>query len=121
MKIFDITVNGREFRFVCSSRNTRHGFAHDCTLFVNGDDCGESHCYYLNRTWESWGFQSVCIAAINKELQEREMYNRAKWMFENGYKKMTSTRKAAFLDTLRCDPYYVTCTIIKKKLNEGRY
>ena len=35
MEIKKFTVGDKEYEFVNEYRNTRHGFAHDTTLFIN--------------------------------------------------------------------------------------
>ena len=65
------TSDGHEIEFICESRNTRHGFAHDATLFINGCETGSASCFYLNRTWESWQYQSVCLNAVYAQILSR--------------------------------------------------
>jgi len=47
-----------KFTFVNTSGNTRNGFYHESTLLINGVQLSKSRCNYLNRTWESYTFQS---------------------------------------------------------------
>jgi hypothetical protein len=67
MEIRKIKINGREYQFINSSRNTRTGFAHDTTLFIDGREHGRASCHYLNRTWECYRYQTVmkrCIETL---------------------------------------------------------
>ena len=59
MKIFDINQN---IKIICDTKNTRNGFKHIATLFINNNDILETKICYLNRTWESFEYESV----INK-------------------------------------------------------
>lgn len=70
MKIIEKTSGNYNFKFVCDSRNTRYGFAHDCTLFINNIEDIKASCFYLNRTWECYQYQSVCKTAIDKEIEQ---------------------------------------------------
>lgn len=94
--------NDMEFIFNSRSRATKHGFAHDCTLsiFDNNDQWNyeqrKATCYYLNRTWESYRFQSVHIAAINRFIEQRKdelLYN---YKYKNNIKRMTKKRLIDF-------------------------
>ncbi len=63
MRIFKITKN---IEVVCESQNTRSGFRHLATLFIDGVEKDKAKCTYLNRTWERYEFQSVLDLVINK-------------------------------------------------------
>jgi hypothetical protein len=94
MTIRKIKVNGNEYQFVNSSRNTRSGFAHDTTLFKNDYEIAEASCHYLNRTWECYQYQTVMMCCINEEI-DRE-YNRFidHYKYTNGIKRMTAEKRA---------------------------
>lgn len=94
MTIRKITVNNREYQFINDSRNTRNGFAHDTTLFINGIEAGEASCYYINRTWERYTYQKVMQICINNMITEE--YNRFidNFKTENNIKRMTSEKRA---------------------------
>lgn len=34
MKLINVEKEGKLYTFICKSRNTRNGFAHECDLFV---------------------------------------------------------------------------------------
>jgi len=59
MRIFKINEN---ISIVCNGVNTRNGFKHTANLIINGIDVLETKICYLNRTWESYEYESV----INK-------------------------------------------------------
>ena len=50
----------------CQAKKTRNGFKHVATLLINGDERDKSEANYLNRTWESYEFQSVILKLLNK-------------------------------------------------------
>ena len=106
MRKININVNDYTFEFICNSRNTRNGFAHDCNLFINDFNITEAHCYYINRTWEAWTFQSVCMNALYDEIND--YINRKKTIYcdEHNYKRMTQKRKNDFEKILEHDDYY---------------
>lgn len=77
MTIIQRIVNGKVYRFHCEYHKTRNGFKHSCLLECHqGEhvDCtiylpDESTCYYLNRTWERYTFQSVCKQRIYEIIE----------------------------------------------------
>jgi len=54
------------YSFVCESKKTRRGFNHYATLCLNGSGIASDKACYLNRTWESYEFQSVMRGAVGK-------------------------------------------------------
>ena len=83
----------REVEFVNQSRSTRHGFAHDTTMFVDGREMTSATCHYLNRTWECYQYQSVMLSAVNEMIRSVERSNENLLKDIHGWKKMTPSRK----------------------------
>lgn len=63
-----------ELEIVCEWGKTRNGFKHTATLLRNGRDIDSAKCNYLNRTWESFEYQTVMQELLDKtnELTEAE-------------------------------------------------
>lgn len=61
MRIFKI--NDR-IEVVCDNQNTRYGFRHLATLFIDGNEAGKAKACYYNRTWESYEFQTVLSKVV---------------------------------------------------------
>lgn len=97
MELRKIELNGIAYEFVCDSRNTRTGFAHDCTLFKNGRQESKATCYYYNRTWENYQYQTVMRSAVGKALAELEDDLLTAWKKANGIKRLTAERKKEFM------------------------
>jgi len=51
-----------DIKIICQSLSTRNGFKHTATLYLNSVEVLNTKICYLNRTWESYQFESV----INK-------------------------------------------------------
>lgn len=78
----------------CESANTRNGFKHIAMLYDESINLNNATVYYLNRTWETFTYQTVILRvlsdAINKILQkEINALKRA-----NNYKRLNDTRRA---------------------------
>lgn len=94
MIIRKITENGKEYEFINNSRNTRTGFAHDTTLFIDGREYGSATAIYYNRTWESYIYQTVMKRCIDDIITEE--YNRfvANFKAQNNIKRLTAEKRA---------------------------
>jgi 7,8-dihydro-6-hydroxymethylpterin-pyrophosphokinase len=59
-------------------KSTKNGFTHVSKLYRNNALVCEARCHYLNRTWESYTFQSsmkkVISMAIEKEIAEQKRF-----------------------------------------------
>ena len=93
MDIRKITVNGREYEFVNSSRNTRNGFAHDTRVFVDNYELGRASCHYINRTWEYYRYQTVMKRCISNIIEEKEENYIAVYKADNGIKRLTAEKR----------------------------
>lgn len=114
--------NGFKIMLSADSRNTRHGFAHDAKITVypnNGTFCGYSvsaHCYYLNRTWERYTFQTVLQRVCRAAMACRADELRPGFMERNGYKKLTKKRAAEFTEALNNDAEYTAINSVLQQL-----
>lgn len=117
MQINKISHEGNEYEFICEWKNTRNGFKHECRLFVNGKFETSATCNYLNRTWESYEYQSVMLRAVSILLEAHTEFLKDVFMSENGYGKMTAKRKSEFQAVLDADGMIAEFLAIKKKLN----
>ena len=71
MKEFNVS---EKIKVRCSTKSTRNGFKHVATLYLDGVESGTASCSYLNRTWESYEYQSVLyrLAKTAKNLTDEE-------------------------------------------------
>ena len=72
-----------KYSFVNRSKSTRHGFKHVSELFNEGAFECMAVCHYLNRTWESYPFQTSM-----KECFRQLIDSRSEWLI-NEYKRET--------------------------------
>ncbi len=100
MDILKHHAGGYAFELVCSSRSTRNGFAHDCTMFVDGQETGTATRHYLNRTWERYAFQSVALDAVAEQRDAVESRLRDLFKDQRGYMRMNRRREGEFTEWL---------------------
>ena len=98
-------VNGRVYTFICRSRNTRHGFAHDAELILgDGYLIGEATRNYLNRTWERYQYQSVMMDLVLEKICELNADTTSEFKRQLGISRITEKRRPeleAFIENAR--------------------
>ena len=117
MEIRKIVVHGNEFQFVNESRDTRHGFAHDTTLFFNGCERVKHTCHYLNRTWECYRYQTSMIGAVNELINSRENSLTYDFKNHNGYNRLTPKRKEELNKIIESDLWIKELKAVKDCLH----
>ena len=65
-KTFDFLVNGEHVYFTCDTTNTKNGFCHHVFASGGGKYYEHSRVSYLNRTWESFQYETALYHAIEK-------------------------------------------------------
>ena len=121
-RLIGFEVDGYQVTFSCDARNTRNGFAHDATIFINGRMCKDAHCYYLNRTWEAWRFQSVCLAAVTGLIDQREYDLKEDYKHENGLTRVLGKKRhEELIEKYNSDSLMGLYRKIKKILNERSF
>lgn len=65
-KTFDFVVNGEHVYFTCDTINTKNGFCHHVFSSGGGKYYEHSRVSYLNRTWESFEYETALLHAVDK-------------------------------------------------------
>ena len=120
-RIINFTCGAYDVQFLCKARSTRNGFAHDAELHINGSFWEEDSCFYLNRTWESWNFQSACLAACSKRIRKRTEDLRVWFKEEHGLNRLAGKNAEKFAKIVESDWEIELMKEIKKALNERRF
>lgn len=89
-KEFNIPVMAGERAFKINDRiaivarheDARDGFNHTATLYIDGKAVDSAKVHYINRTWESYEFQTVMQKLVDKatELSSTEKEQAKKWL-----------------------------------------
>lgn len=95
-RVIIINENGVNYTFFCRSENTRNGFKHVVELFIGGYRQAFATCYYLNRTWEKYCYQSACLQAVYNRKNEIIDDNLKCFKALHNYSKMTKKRTEEF-------------------------
>ena len=116
-----IDIDGIRYNFYCRSESTRNGFKHVVQLFENGIITATAQCFYLNRTWECWIYQSCCIEAINKRIQEIRQNELLSFKACHNYNRMTARRQMDFDSLMNENSVIQSLNKVKKALYDNLY
>ena len=92
MKAFSGNFQGEKNSIYCKYENTRNGFKHVATMYYNRNTY-VAVCYYLNRTWECFEYQSVIrklYYIISDEMKEKAV---DEWKAEKGKKRISAVER----------------------------
>jgi hypothetical protein len=89
-----------KIEFKNSARNTRGGFAHDTQMFIDGILEMKNSAHYLNRTWESYAFQSVMKQAIYLRIEEERAKLVREYKEANNKKRISKDVKESLTNEL---------------------
>lgn len=106
---FTFIVNESPVAIYCDTKHVSTGFLHHAYLCGFGRNFEHSRIKYINRTWESFNYESVLKAAAAKlkkvdrealllEIEtyknnEREKYKKLLAAFEQNYKSLSTEQK----------------------------
>lgn len=65
-KTFDFTINGEHIYFYCDTTKTKNGFCHHVFAVGGGKDYEHTRVSYLNRTWETFDYETALKSAAAK-------------------------------------------------------
>lgn len=116
MEIKRFEIDGNAIEFVNESYNTRHGFKHVSTMFINGNEMRSHTCYYYNRTWECYRYQTVMMGLVRDRINDALDLSKEIFKEENGYKKMTPKRQEEFEKFIEHNSIINLCNKILEEL-----
>ena len=94
METKKVMVLGKEYLFVNEGIGNRSGFVHRSTLMENNHKVATHKVQYINRTWESYRFQTVMQGLVYNLIDsERESYLKM-IKARNGWSRWPNGRKA---------------------------
>ena len=66
------TIKIKNFTFICISKNTRNGFKHEAQMLINDTFVLEATQHWVNRTWESFTYQSTIRNCVQNYIAQIE-------------------------------------------------
>ena len=117
MERIEFELNGHTITFDCDARDTRNGFAHDARFCIDYRFWWSSTANYLNRTWEHWRFQSVCLSCVSHEIESRIELLKLQYKIDHSISRLSGkAHKEAFQKIVDSDKWVVLLRDIKKVL-----
>ena len=80
VKSFTHEINGESYTIDCYTTDTRDGFCHHASIYLNGREY-KARVSYLNRTWESFDYETTIQRLIEK-LPSKLRADFTKWFIE---------------------------------------
>jgi hypothetical protein len=77
--------------FVNNYGVTRSGFYHKSKLYFNGELLSEARASYLNRTWESYTYQTVMKDAVRNAIENEILAEKSKRQIKRLTKSLRET------------------------------
>lgn len=93
MEIKKVKIGKRIYEFVNENWSTSRSWGHRTNLFKNGMECLEHKVTYLNRTWESYEYQTCMFGTIRtlRDLEEKRFIENYK--YENDIERFKKGQK----------------------------
>ena len=83
------TIKIKDFTFICTSKNTRNGFKHKAQMLINETFVSEATQHWVNRTWESFTYQSVIENCVQNYIAQIEYGIETNYRNENNVIRKT--------------------------------
>lgn len=113
-----IHTKDHEYTFINTAYSTHNGFAHHTVLFEDDSpyEIAQNTIHYLNRTWESYTYQTVMTGCVNYLLDVREKYLINTFKAQNNISRLTKKYHEKIQDILNNDSTYQDLFELKKAL-----
>lgn len=125
MRLVRIDIDMVTFTFVCESADTKNGFKHVCNMFefdrYSNYPVETATCYYYNRTWEKYSFQSAMLAAVQKRIENVIADEKKCFMLANNLKRLAGANKERFEKLVSENGYIDKLQKLKKDLQDNCY
>ena len=100
MRMHKLNIDGKEIMFLNNFRGTGSGFMHETELYIDGWRAAAARCYYINRTWERYSYQSVMLEAVHKLQEEETDREKRRFRQQHGIKNIMQRHKPALEEYL---------------------
>lgn len=107
-------------KIVCSWHGTRNGFKHVATVFDGNYRASTATVHYLNRTWESYTYQTAIKCACDNWIASCEERIFSLKKLETGLSRLSAKRKAEALEEAkRNNTEYARALLLEKEVQDG--
>lgn len=114
-------IGNNVYDFYCEFVDCRDGFSHTCDIYKNGRHLVSDRRHYINRTWESYRYQSVMLGAVQYELNYIVQNAINKYKEANGITRLVKARREKVLDAIHNSAEYAEMKLLYDMVNNARY
>lgn len=118
--MIEFKVGDDKYTFVNRTESTSQGFAHVSQMFKNGSYKGHARIHYLNRTWESYQYQSVMRRNVSRLMDNRALDLLEEFKTRNNYSRMTEKRRKEYEAEYEADSVLKELEYLAKCVERGR-
>lgn len=108
------TINNSTYTFVNECKGTRNGFKHTTTLLQNGVEVAENTCYYYNRTWECYEFETSMKGAVYTLIDSKLNRHLARYKEQNDILRFRRGEKERAIADFKDSDIYRELTQLKE-------
>jgi len=115
-------IGNHTYTFYCDFVDCRDGFSHVCDLYKDGlYHVASNRVHYLNRTWESYEFQSVMLGCVRKAMEH--ILDRAvdDYKEQNGLTRLVKAKREAVVEAVHNSKEYAEMQMLYDMVSEARY
>lgn len=114
-------IGNNTYTFYCEYVDCRDGFTHTCELYKNGWRINSSRRHYINRTWESYRYQSVMLDAVRNELDYIVNKGIDEYKEANGITRLVKARREKVLDAIHNSAEHAEMKLLYDMVKDARY
>lgn len=114
-------VGNNTYVFWVEYVDCRDGFSHTCELYKNGYRINSNRVHYINRTWESYRFQSVMLGCVRKAMEH--ILDRAvdDYKNQNGLTRLVKAKRDAVVEAVHNSKEYAELQILYDMVKDAQY
>lgn len=116
-----ICKNGREYNIVNETWETSRAWGHKSTLVAPWGEVESRKVKYINRTWESYKYQSCMSGLIDTILEDNLKSYITQYKEKNGISRLTSLQKDMIKAEWQEKEYTQELMEIKERINDRRF
>lgn len=116
----EFKVGDDNYTFVNHTESSQSGFTHISELFKNGSYKGHARIHYVNRTWESYQFQSVMRRNVSRLMDNRALDLMEEFKTRHNYSRITEKRRREYMAEYEADDTIKELTYLAKCVEHGR-
>ena len=115
---FTKKINGNTFEFINEGFSNSRNWGHKTKLYRNDSiyPVAENKSIYLNRTWESYRFQSCMRGCVYNLIDSRKEVLKSEYKDNNNIKRMTKKHNELFNELLSKDDELIILNLLKDSL-----